>query len=300
MSKLHVKAFQVLVLLLLVFPILLLRVGEVNVLSADEPSSSPEERIAQAEELFTERYVPETMDQIIALYEGILPELETLPLERQAFVLNRLAQLYYEKTTFSEGDTPEDRDLFTKGKEYGFRSLRLNADFAEWEGQDFSKALGFVTDVAALLWTADNWGALFRYNPFEGLANVGKVKAMYERCLEVDETFWGGSCHNALGALLVTTPGFLGGSLEGGREHLERAIEIDPDYLINHVVYAEYWGFTYDALGNKNGVRDRELIERELSFVLEAPIGEQWPFWNREAKKEAERLLEELKKFVGE
>lgn len=300
MAKLHAKAFTIFALLGFVSLMLGLWIWAVRVSSADEPSSPPEERIAQAEELFPERYVPETMDQIIALYEGMLPELEALPLERQAWVLNRLAQLYYEKTTFSEGNTPEDRDLFTKGKEYGFRSLRLNADFAEWEGQDFGKAIRFVTDVAALLWTADNWGALFRYNPFEGLANVGKVKAMYERCLEVDETFWGGSCHNALGALLVTTPGFLGGSLEGGREHLERAIEIDPNYLINHVVYAEYWGFTYDALGNKNGVRDRELVERELRFVLEAPVGEQWPFWNREAKREAKRLLEELRKFVGE
>jgi len=160
--------------------------------------------------------------------------------------------------------------------------------------------VSFVEDVAALTWTADNWGSLFRYNPLEGLANVGKVRAMYERCLEVDETYWGGSCHNALGALLVTTPGFLGGDPERGRAHLERAIEVDPGYLMNRVVYAEFWGFTYDALGNKNGVRDRELIERELRHVLEAPIGERWPFWNRVAKRTARLLLEELERFVGE
>jgi hypothetical protein len=159
------------------------------------------------------------------------------------------------------------------------------------------KALSFVTDPAALLWTADNWGALFGYDPWQGMANVGKVKAMYERCLEVDETYWGGSCHNALGALLVTTPDFLGGDLEEGKRHLERAIELDFYYLENHVVYAQYWGFTYDFLGRMNGVRDRELIERELSFVLEAPIG-RWPFWNREAKKEAELLLKKLEEFL--
>jgi len=259
----------------------------------------PQGVFAQAEALFPERYIPETLDQIIALYEGLLPGLESLAVQSQAFVLDRLAQLYYEKTTFSEGDTPEDRQLFEKGKEYGLRSLRLNPDFAQWEERDFGKAVGFVTDVAALLWTADNWGGIFRLDPFAGLTGVGKVKALYERCLEVDETYWGGSCHNALGAILVTTPGFLGGNPEEGRKHLERAIEIDFDYLINHVVYAEFWGFTYDFFGRKNGVRDRELIERELHFVLEAPIGERWPFWNREAKKEAERLLEELKRFTG-
>ncbi len=269
-------------------------------LLGDEDPSPVEERLAQAETLFPERYKPEVLDELIALYEGVLPELDALPRERQALVLDRLAQLYYEKTTFTDGDVPEDRPLFEKGKTYGFRSLRLDEEFAAWERKDFQKAVSFVEDVAALTWTADNWGSLFRYNPLEGLAHVGKVRAMYERCLEVDETYWGGSCHNALGALLVTTPGFLGGDVEKGRAHLERAIEVDPDYLMNRVVYAEFWGFTYDALGNKNGVRDRELVERELRYVLEAPIGERWPFWNRVAKRAAQLLLEELKRFVGE
>jgi hypothetical protein len=258
---------------------------------------SPQELLARAEEAFAERFIEERMREAISYYEAVLPYLDQLMVQSRAFVLDRLSQCYYELTTFSAGDTPEDRELFTKGKDYGFRSLALSPGFAQWQGRDFKKALSFVTDPAALLWTADNWGALFGYDPWQGMANVGKVKAMYERCLEVDETYWGGSCHNALGALLVTTPDFLGGDLEEGKRHLERAIELDFYYLENHVVYAQYWGFTYDFLGRMNGVRDRELIERELSFVLEAPIG-RWPFWNREAKKEAELLLKKLEEFL--
>jgi len=258
---------------------------------------SHQELLARAEEAFAERFIEERMREAISYYEAVLPYLDQLMVQSRAFVLDRLSQCYYELTTFSAGDTPEDRELFTKGKDYGFRSLALSPGFAQWQGRDFKKALSFVTDPAALLWTADNWGALFGYDPWQGMANVGKVKAMYERCLEVDETYWGGSCHNALGALLVTTPDFLGGDLEEGKRHLERAIELDFYYLENHVVYAQYWGFTYDFLGRMNGVRDRELIERELSFVLEAPIG-RWPFWNREAKKEAELLLKKLEEFL--
>jgi len=198
-----------------------------------------------------------------------------------------------------EREADEERAWLEKGKGYGLRSLRLNPDFAEWEERDFAKAISFVTDVGALLWTADNWGGIFQFDPFAGLTGVGKLIVMHRRCLELDETFWGASCHNALGAILVTTPGFLGGNLEEGRQHLERAIELAPDYLTNHVVYAEYWGFTYDAFGNKNGVRDRELIEREVQFVLDAPIGEEWPFWNRIAKRDAERLLKELEEFTA-
>jgi len=40
-------------------------------------------------------------------------------------------------------------------------------------------------------------------------------------------------------------------------------------------------------------VRDAELIERECAIVLEGEIGD-WPFWNRMAKMEAERLLAQL------
>jgi tetratricopeptide (TPR) repeat protein len=265
--------------------------------SAPAQEETPEDLIAQAEELFPERYVPETLDRIISLYEDVLPELDSLPGGRQAFVLNRLAQLYYERSVLSEGDTAEDRRSLEKGKEYGLRSLRLNPDFAEWEERDFDKAVSFVTDPGALLWTADNWGGIFQFDPFAGLTGIGKLITMHRRCLELDETTWGASCHNSLGAIQITTPGFLGGNPDEGRAHLERALELAPDYLTNHVMYAEYWGFTYDALGKKNGVRDRELIEREVQLVLDAPIGEDWPFWNRIAKRDARRLLEELGRF---
>ena len=266
---------------------------------AREPASpAPEEVFARAEELFPQRHRPEILEELIALYESLLPQLESLSRDDRARVLNGLAQLYYEKSVLLEGEAEEERRWLETGKDYGLRSLRLNPDFAEWENRDFAKAVRFVTDVGALLWTADNWGGIFQFDPVAGLTGVGKLIAMHRRCLELDETFWGASCHNALGAILVTTPGFLGGNPEEGKQHLERALELVPDYLLNHVMYAEYWGFTYDALGNKNGIRDRELIEREVQLVLEAPIGEEWPFWNRIAKREAERLLEELQRFA--
>jgi len=259
---------------------------------------SPEELIAQANAAFAARFDEGRMREAIADYEAVLPYLDRLSVQSQAFVLDRLSQSYYELTTFSEGNTPEDRELFAKGKDYGFQSLALDPGFAQWQDRDFKRALSSVADPAALLWTADNWGAIFGYDPWQGMNNVGKVKALYERCIEVDEAYWGASCHNALGALLVTTPDFLGGDLQAGKEHLERAIALAPDYLENHVVYAQYWGFTYDAFGKMNGIRDRALIERELNFVLEAPIG-RWPFWNREAKKEAAALLERMEELSG-
>ena len=254
----------------------------------------PTEWIEGGNAAFEERFTLEKMIEAIAAYEAALPDLESLPIETQAFVLNRLTQLCYELTTFSPGDTPDDKLAFQKGKDYGLRSLRLNSEFAALETDEFEEAVALVIDPAALLWTADNWGALFNYDPISGMFNVGKVRALYERCLAIDEGYWGASAHNALGAMLVVTPGVLGGDTDAGLEHLERALTLSPDYLVNRVVYAQYWGFTYDPFGNVSGIRDAVFIEDQLQIVLDAPIGD-WPFWNREAKQEAEDLLDELR-----
>ncbi len=267
---------------------------EIPVLGTSVSSQSPTELVERANAAFTQRFIPDEMRAAIAYYEQSLP---LVSVQSQAFVLDRLAQCYYELTTFSPGNTKEDKKLFEKGKEYGLRSLRLNPMFARLEKDDFASAVSHVTDPAALLWTADNWGALFHYNPLQGMLDVSKVKALYERGIKVDETYWGASFHNALGAMLVTLPSFLGGDLEQGKAHLERAIALAPDYLENHVVYAQYWGFTYDMLGKINGIRDVGLINQQIKYVLSAPIG-RWPFWNREAKKEAQELVTFLGKHT--
>jgi len=246
--------------------------------------------LARADAAFDVRYIQEQMAEAIRGYESLLPTLDTLSVQSQTYVLDRLALLCYEATTFTLGNTPEDRRWFERGKAYGLRSLRLNAAFAQHETRDFATAVSGVTDPAALLWTANNWGGLCGMNPIEGLLHFKEVRALYERCLAVTETYWGASAHNALGALLVVTPVPLGGDPEKGKTHLEAAIALAPTYLQNRVVFAQYWGFTYDVFGNVNGVRDAALTERELTFVLTAPLGD-WPFWNREAKKEAEILL---------
>ena len=87
-------------------------------------------------------------------------------------------------------------------------------------------------------------------------------------------------------------PGIMGGNAERGLALVEDSIEMDLSYLSNRIILAEYWGFTY-MLGALAGVRDAELIERECGIILAGEIGD-WPFWNRQAKLEAERLLAQL------
>jgi hypothetical protein len=252
---------------------------------------SPEEIIAQADLAYMTRYAEDDMFEAIRLFESLLSSLETLSLSSQTYVLNRLSQLCYEAALFSEGMPPEDEELYTKGKEYGLRSLQLNEEFAAQEETDgFEQALAYATDVAAMHWTANNWGMICGIHPLVGLVQQSSVLALFARCVELEPDFWGASAQSALGSLLIMVPGPLGGDDAAGLALIEDSIVADSSYLNNHIILAEYWGFTYNTFGTRTGVRDPELIERETAIVLEAEIGD-WPFWNRQAKIAAERLL---------
>ena len=265
-------------------------VGSTNTLAADAPT----DLIARADLAYMSRYVLESMNEAIALYESVLPDLDTLSPGLQAYVLNRLSQLCYEAAMFTEGNVPEDKPLYTNGKEYGFRSLRLNDEFAAHESDGLKAALAYVTDPAALHWTANNWGLLCGLNPIQGLLEQGSVLALFGRAVELDRDFWGASAASALGSLLIMVPGPMGGNDAEGLALVEESIVLDPSYLNNRIILAEYWGFTYNMFGALTGVRDAEMIERETTFILESDVGD-WPFWNRRAKIDAERLLAQLR-----
>ena len=130
-------------------------------------------------------------------------------------------------------------------------------------------------------------------NPIKGLMEEGSVIALFERTLELDRGFFGGGAASSLGSLLIMVPSMMGGDDKRGLALIEESIKMDPTYLRNRVILAEYWGFTYNMFGKLTGVRDAELIKRETAAVLAGDIGD-WPFWNRQAKAEAERLLTQL------
>jgi len=255
---------------------------------------SPADLIAKADLAYMTRYLEEDMSEAIALYEAVLPNLEELSASMQAYVLNRLSQLCYEAPLFSGGPSSETKAVYQKGQAYGFQSLRLNEEFATHESESFANALTYVTDAAAAHWTASNWGMVCELDPLQGLIDQGSILQLFRRAIDIDPTFWGASPSSSLGSLLIMLPGWLGGDDEAGLALIEQSVADAPTYLSNRIILAEYWGFTYDWLGGLNGVRDAELIEREVAAILGAEIGD-WPFWNRQAKVDAERLLAQLR-----
>ncbi|MFC2078458.1 TRAP transporter TatT component family protein [Candidatus Bipolaricaulota bacterium] len=269
--------------------VLIVLVGFVTAMGED----SPTDLIALAETAYATRHIEESMIEAISLLEAILPVLDTLPVQSQTYVLNLLSQLCYEVTTFTEGDTPEDGEWFERGKAYGLRSLRLDPVFVEAETRSFGEAVSVATDTAALHWTASNWGKIGGMNPIQGLLYQGKILDLFSRTVEVDPEYWGASASASLGSLLIMSPSAMGGDKETGLALVEDSIALAPTYLSNHLILAEYWGFTYGYFGQLTGIRDAELIEREVAFVLESDT-EDWPFWNLEAKRLAAVLLDRL------
>ena len=162
-------------------PMLCLALVLVAGLGTAAGEDSPTNLIAQADLAYMTRHLQQSMTEAIALYEAVLPSLDTLSDWNQAYVLNRLSQLCYEAALFAEGHTPEDEELYTKGKEYGFRSLRLNQQFAAHESEGLRGALAYVTDVVAMHWTANNWGMLCGIHPIQGLLEQGSVLALFSR-----------------------------------------------------------------------------------------------------------------------
>jgi len=163
----------------------------------------------------------------------------------------------------------------------------------EAERTGFAEAVSLSTNVAGLHWTASNWGKIGGMNPLQGFMYQKKILALFSRTVEVDPEYWGASASASLGSLLIMSPATLGGDKESGLALVEDSIALAPTYLSNHLILAEYWGFTYGYFGQLTGIRDAELVEREVAYVLESDT-EDWPFWNPHAKKQAADLLAQL------
>ena len=97
---------------------------------------------------------------------------------------------------------------------------------------------------------------------WNAVAELARVRAVFDRILVLDERAEQGAAHIYLGVLDTLVPPAMGGRPEDGRAHFERAIEIsDGAHLTAKVLFAEQ----YARL-----VFDRELHDALLEEVLAA------------------------------
>ena len=156
--------------------------------------------------------------------------------------------------SFAQGMAePEDpawaSALYLKGRDYALRSLAQQSDDFEdaltGPQDDFERVLRDdfgARHVPALFWGAMCWGSWINVNMdrMEAVAQLTKAKAMMQRAMELDETFYHGGPHLFFGTMAGSLPEMIGGDPEACERHFARVFEITQRrFLLAHVFYAK-------------------------------------------------------------
>lgn len=119
--------------------------------------------------------------------------------------------------------------------------------------------------IGALFWTAFCWGSIINLSrdDMTAISALPKVKAVMARVMEIDETYFNAGPHLFFAVLNAGMPQALGGNPEEAKKHFEIAFKInDNKLMLANVFYARFYAVA---------VQDRELYEKQLDKVLEAP-----------------------------
>jgi tetratricopeptide (TPR) repeat protein len=115
---------------------------------------------------------------------------------------------------------------------------------------------------------------------------LGKMADEAKKAAAIDPAFDHAGPERILGALLARAPAWPAsiGDLDEGKEHLERALKLAPDYPPNHLYYCQ----ALESDGKK------DLARAECHKVVDAPARPEWsreqPRWRAEAQSELRKL----------
>lgn len=195
---------------------------------------------------------------------------------------------------FVEGENTERAKLFyLRARDYGFRLLQTTRAFSDSipvNERQFTTGLSRLEkkDVPALFWTAFAWGSwinLSKDTP-QAVFDLGKVKAMMNRVLKLDEGFFFGSAHLFFGAISGALPRILGGDPEKAKMHFRRCLDLtDGKFMLAYVYLARYYA---------QPLLDETLFDEYLKKVADAPadILPGYQLITAIAKKQAKMLTE--------
>ena len=130
------------------------------------------------------------------------------------------------------------------------------AEFESWLAKLRKRDMALVYGLGA------SWAGWLQANSddFAAIAELGRVKALMQRMLELDPTFDNGGPHLYMGVFESLLPASVGGRPEKAKAHFESALAITGDSaLMVKVFYAEQYARTQF---------DRPLHDKLLSEVL--------------------------------
>jgi hypothetical protein len=185
-------------------------------------------------------------------------------------------------------------------RSFGYAKAALCLELSEVCGglslklDDFKATLSTANknDLQVLHGFASAWAGWIQANTddWNAIADIPKLKASFEHCVDLDENFDEGSSHVFLGVLASQIPPSLGGKPEVARTHFEKAIKISGGHnLMIKVLMAEH----YSRL-----IFDQELHDNLLNSVLSEPAEfPRYTLINTLAKQQSQILLDESPDF---
>ncbi len=123
------------------------------------------------------------------------------------------------------------RQLYLRARDHGLRGLeRTHPGFSRQLRADPKAAVqaAVPADVPLLYWTAAAWGAAITLSKdnAELLADQGRVEALIDRALALNESFEAGAIHTLLIRFEMARPGGAGDAAARARGHFDRAMEL--------------------------------------------------------------------------
>ncbi len=191
-------------------------------------------------------------------------------------------------------DTDRERALefYRRGKEYAFRILREEKDFAVALDGSLDGLKRFLetrtrSDVPAVFWAAFGWGSSISLNLTspDAIADLPKAEALMEFVARQDSGYYFGGADVFLGTLYGSRPRMLGGDVARARSHFERALRINRgEFLMTYVYYARSVAVQ---------TQDEALFDELLTKVIQASpdILPRARLANQAAKRKAATLL---------
>ena len=158
---------------------------------------------------------------------------------------------------------------------------RPYAEFAMWVATQQRAQVPLLYNLASI------WAGWIQANSddFMAIAELGRVKVLMQRVVELDGAYANGNAHLYMGVFETLVPPGMGGRPEIGRQHFEQALEISGGRnLMVKVMYADQ----YARL-----LFERKLHDQLLQDVLDAEAkAPGLTLMNTVAKERAQRLLD--------
>lgn len=170
-----------------------------------------------------------------------------------------------------DNNTERAKIFYLRARDYGLMMLKQTKVFKDSipvRETNFIDAVQKLEEsqLPALFWTAFAWGGwinLSKDDP-QAIFDLGKVKAMMQKVIDLDESYFYGTAHLFFGTIYGSMPRMLGGDPEQAKMHFEKCLSLNDKKLVLAYVYlAKYYA---------QPLLDEELFDEYLELVLHVPL----------------------------